>query len=183
MTSLADPPDPLAALAREIARANSTLASVQVTVAAHRAQITQLTGRVDGAGLDTLAARFEGLADRVEEALDAAAPKGPSAPRWDGIDADQRTAQLRWLRSWVDGVLRPGYVAGGSYTLRDCWDQHEQALWELGLVAAWWGYIFSRVRARPDTVLALEWHDRWLPGAMHRLDQATRQCDMGHEAD
>jgi hypothetical protein len=163
-----------------VARFRETLASHDVLFAAQRGQLTGLTRRIDRAGLDTLAARFEALADRVEEALDAAAPKGPAAPRWDRIPADQRQAQLDWLRAWVDGVLRPGYIAGGSYTLRDCWDQHEQALWELGLVAAWWGYIFSRVRARPDTALALEWHDRWLPGAMRRIDAATRTCDMGH---
>jgi hypothetical protein len=181
VTSSANPPDPLAELARQIQQARETMATHEVRFAAQLAMINKVIGRVDNAGLDTLAARFEALADRVEEALDAAAPKGPAAPRWDGIPADVRQAQMDWLRTWVGAVLRPGYVDGGAYILRDCWDRHDQAIRELGLVAAWYGYIFSPRRARPDVALALEWHDRWLPGAMSRIDTATRQCDMGHQ--
>ncbi len=45
----------------------------------------------DQAGLRdglNLAARFEDLARTVAEALDAAAPGGPAAPYWIGLDRD-----------------------------------------------------------------------------------------------
>lgn len=188
MTSSADEPAgpsaaelarQLAALREQAGKTGEAVASAQVLIAAHRSMLAALGKRLDDAGLDTLAARFDQLAETVEAALDAAAPRGPAAPRWDGIPGDQRDAQLAWLREWVRSVLRPGYIdGGGCYALAECWADHEVALWELGTVAVWWRFIYAR--KRPDTALALEWHDRWLPGAMRRIEAATRGCQVGH---
>lgn len=165
-------------LARQLAAVRDAAAQVAVVLAAHRGQLAALRRRVDDAGLDSMADRFGQLEQTIRDVLDAAAPRGPAAPRWDGIDAARRQQQLAALREWVDGVLRPGYCADGCYTLADCWAQHEVALWELGTAAVWWRHIYGR--ARPDTQLALEFHDRWLPGAMRRVAEATRHCAMGH---
>lgn len=168
----------LAELARQLQKVRETLAHQVVVQAAQRSQIARLGDRLDNAGVDTLADRFEELAATVQAVLDAAAPRGPAAPRWDEGGTAQRAAQLAALREWVEKVLRPGYVTGGCYRLADCWDRHEIALWELGTVAVWWRFVYAR--ARPDTGMALEFNDRWLPGAMRRVGEATRHCNMGH---
>jgi hypothetical protein len=167
-------PDPVAELRR-------TLADAHILLAAHRAQISKLTRRLDQAGINegsNLVARFEALAATVAEALDAASPSGPASPRWDTMDASQRAAAVARLSEWVTAVLRPGYVQGGGFKLADCWRQHEQALWELGALHTQWLKIYGR--PKPPAALALEWNDRWLPGAMRRIADATHNCEMGH---
>jgi hypothetical protein len=66
-----------------------SLAALAVQVAALRGQIAMINQRLDQAGLRgdlDLAARFEELAQTVADALDAAAPRGPAAPYWIGLD-------------------------------------------------------------------------------------------------
>jgi hypothetical protein len=155
-------------------------------VADIRRRLETVTRRLDQAELDQLAARLADLDSRfgefagtINDALDAAAPKGPSAPRWDNLDPAARAAQLDALRTWVGNILIPVYVVGGGYTLADCWAQHPQAVWELGTIAVAWSRAY--LRRRPDLALALDWHDRWLPGAMRRLEDATRRCAIRHQ--
>ena len=108
-----------------------SLAALAVQVAALRGQIAQINQRLDRAGLRgdlDLASRFEDLAQTVADALDAAAPRGPAAPSWIGLDRPAYTAQLAELRRWADTVLRRHY---GGYELRDCWPRHIHAIWEL----------------------------------------------------
>ena len=167
------PPD-VKALARTVAALGDQLGDLRGQVRALRRRDWQAGGQV----VAELVARFEALAAQVAGALDAAAPRGPAAPRWDNLDADARTRQLAALREWVTKILIPGWVDGGSHELADCWDRHEQALWELGAIAARWRQAYDR--DRPDLALALEWQDRWLPGAMRRIAEATRDCKMGH---
>ena len=95
------------------------------------------------------------------------------------LDPDTYAAQLEALRTWVDKILIPVYVVGGGYTLAECWAEHPQVLWELGTIAVAWRRAY--LRRRPDLVLALDWHDRWLPGAMRRLEDATRRCAIRHQ--
>jgi hypothetical protein len=168
------PPD-VKALARTVAALGDELGDL-------RGQVRALKRRDWQAGSKALAdlhAEFEQLAVQVNDALNAAAPRGPAAPRWDNLDRAARTRQLAALREWVTRILIPGWVGGGSYELADCWDRHEQALWELGTIAARWRQAYDR--DRPDLALALEWQDRWLPGAMRRIAEATRDCKMGHQ--
>lgn len=80
-----------------------------------------------------LVARFEELARTVADTLDAAAPGGPAAPCWIGLDRQTYTVQLAELRQWADTVLRRHY---DGYGLRDCWPSHIHAIWELSTLAA-----------------------------------------------
>ncbi len=97
-----------------------------------------------------LAGRFEELAQTVADALDAAAPRGPAAPIWIGLDRQAYAAQLVELRQWADAVLRRQY---GGYELRDCWPSHIHAIWELSTLAAEWHQVYGG--GRPD--LAAPW--------------------------
>ena len=68
-----------------------SLAALAVQVADLRGQVRAINERLDQAGLRAdlnLAARFEDLAQTVADALDAAAPRGPAAPYWIGLDRD-----------------------------------------------------------------------------------------------
>jgi hypothetical protein len=78
------------------------------SLAAPAAQLDDLRGQVRAinAGLDqaglraglNLAVRFEDLAQAVTDALEAAAPRGPAAPYWIGLDRDTYHARRADLR-------------------------------------------------------------------------------------
>ena len=153
---------------------SESLAAVAAQVADLRSQIRALNERLDQAGLHAglnLAARFEDLAQTVAGALDPAAPHGPAAPYWIGLDRDTYHARLADLRRWADTVLRQHY---GGYELRDCWPHHTHAIWELSTLAAEWHRTYGG--ARPDLARALEFYDRWLPGTMRRITAITGNC-------
>ena len=166
MTSLPAEPSPAAL--------GESLAALAVQVAALRGQISLINTRLDQAGLRgdlNLAARFEELAQTVTDTLEAAAPRGPAAPYWIGLDHDTYHGRLTELRHWADTVLRQQY---GGYELRDCWTGHIHAIWELSTLAAEWHRTYSG--QRPDLARALEFYDRWLPNTMRRISDITRQC-------
>jgi hypothetical protein len=151
-----------------------SLAALAVQVADLRGQVRDINERLDRAGLRAgldLAARFEDLAQTVARALEAAAPRGPAAPYWIGLDHDTYHARLADLRHWADTVLRQHY---GGYELRDCWPRHIHAVWELSTLAAEWHRTYSG--SRPDLARALEFYDRWLPNTMRRIAGMTRAC-------
>ncbi len=148
--------------------------SLAVQVAALRGQVRAINARLDQAGLDpglNLAGRFEELAQAVADALDTAAPRGPAAPYWIGLDRDTYATQLADLRRWAETVLGQHY---GGYELRECWPSHIHAIWELSTLAAEWHRTYSG--SRPDLARALEFYDRWLPGTMRRITGITRAC-------
>jgi hypothetical protein len=152
-----------------------SLAALAAQLADLRGQVAQVNQRLDRAGLRgdlDLVARFEELARSVADTLDAAAPPGPAAPCWLGLDRDAYLAELAKLRNWTDTVLRQHY---SGYELRDCWPCHIHAVWELSTLAAAWRHAYGG--QRPDLARALEFHDRWLPGAMRRVAHITRACD------
>ncbi len=151
-----------------------SLAALAAQVATLRDQVTQVNDRLNRAGLRgelDLAARFEELARTVASALDAAAPRGPAAPCWIGLDRQSFDAQLARLRRWADTVLRQHYP---GYELRVCWPGHIHAIWELSTLAAEWHHIYGG--ERPDLARALEFYDRWLPGTMRRIAAITQSC-------
>jgi len=151
-----------------------SLAALAGQVAALRDQIHAIDARLDSAGLRdnlNLVARFEELAQTVAGTLEAAAPRGPAAPSWIGLDRDTYQSRLADLRRWTDTVLRQLYV---GYELQDCWSRHLHAVWELSTLAAEWHRTYGG--PRPDLARALEFYDRWLPGTMRRITGITRQC-------
>jgi hypothetical protein len=151
-----------------------SLAALAAQLADLRSKVALISQRLDRAGIRddvNLTARFEELAATVATALDAAAPRGPAAPCWIGLDHDTYRARLAELRRWADTVLRQHY---GGYELRDCWPRHIHAVWELSTLAAEWHRTYGG--QRPDLTRALEFYDRWLPGTMRRITAITGQC-------
>ncbi len=150
-----------------------SLAALAAQLAALRGQVRAINERLDQAEFRAdinLAARVEDLAQTVA-ALEAAAPRGPAAPYWMGLDPGTYHARLAELRRWADTVLRQHY---GGYELRDCRPRHIHAIWELSTLAAEWHRTYGG--PRPDLARALEFYDRWLPGTMRRITGITRTC-------
>lgn len=153
------------------------IAALAVQVTALRGQVSLIKKRLDAAGLKDgadLAARVDELARTVAETLDTAAPRGPAALRWDAMDAETRHATLAGLTEWVRTVLLPWYPDCG---LRNCWAAHPQAVIEVGNVWTEWRHVYEQ--KRPPIASALDWHDRWLPNALRRIDLITRGCVGG----
>ena len=151
-----------------------SLAALAAQLADLRGEIRAINERLDQAGLRAdlnLADRFEDLAQTVADALDAAAPRGPAAPYWIGLDRDTYHARLVDLQRWAGTVLRQHY---GGYELRDCWPRHIHAVWELSTLAAEWHRTYCG--SRPDLARALEFYDRWLPNTVRRIAGMTRAC-------
>ena len=151
-----------------------SLAALAAQLADLRGEIRVINERLDQAGLRpdlNLAARFEDLAQTVAGTLEAAAPGGPAAPYWIGLDRDTYHARLADLRHWADTVLCQHY---GGYELRLCWPGHIHAIWELSTLAAEWHRTYGGTR--PDLARALEFDDRWLPGTIRRITGITGQC-------
>jgi hypothetical protein len=95
-----------------------SLAALAAQVASLCGEVILISQRLDQAGLRgdlDLVARFEELARTVADTLDAAAPRGPVAPSWIGLDLQEYTVQRAELRQWADTVLPQHY---GSYEIR-----------------------------------------------------------------
>jgi hypothetical protein len=161
-------PDPVAALAAQLEELRGQLARTQGDVGHVRA-------RLDAGSSQTalLFAEVKRLRECLDEALDKRRLAPPPAPWWCVGEAEGK-AMLGELAEWVDGFARrhyPGYLA----RLPRCWANHPEAVWELSTVRAEWERIYADEENR-DLQAALNWHDKWLPGALTRLAGSIK-CD------
>ena len=134
-----------------------------------RSLVTRLT-----AELDALAGKVEGLAQAVA-ALHSGGDRVP-APNWVGLPEAERAAELAKLAEWVARVLVPSYRPDPP--LVPCWRQHWPVIWELSTVWAEWRRIYDR--PGPELAGALEWHNRYLPGALDRTRRDLARCTDRH---
>lgn len=158
------------------------LANVAKEVAAQ--DVTTVQRRVDDLAetvseVDTLRAEVAAVAEVAENLATA---QGPDPASWwpDLATGDSRAEALQSLCVWVDEVLRARHPELYNQ-LGSCWYQHPDILDELTALRAAW-YAAYRDPAAPATA-AIEWHDRWLPGAMRRCRAAIRArgCRARHE--
>jgi hypothetical protein len=192
-----------------VARRQEELAQVVQQLNASVADFDQLRGYVEQMGeilanlarevtaLDplTIQRRLDDLAETVSQvsvlqaevaATDQPAPdpapvQGGPASWWpDLATRDDRAEALQSLGTWVDEVLRNRHPEMYNQ-LGSCWYQHPDILDELTALRAAW-FAAYRDPAAPATA-AIEWHDRWLPGAMRRCRGAIRArgCKARHE--
>jgi hypothetical protein len=79
---------------------------------------------------------------------------------------------LAKLSEWVARILVPSYRPDPP--LAPCWRAHWPVIWELSTVWAEWRRIYDR--AGPELAGALEWHNRYLPGALERARRELAKC-------
>ena len=147
-------------------------------VAALRGQLRLLDDRLDGkasaGALEDLRDRFAELAATVAAALEEITAVRMPAPDWHRMTPEDRTAALGKLADWTTGILAVWYP---DTRLAACWPNHPQAIAELGVIWAEWRRIYEP--KAPELKGALDWHDRWLPDAIRRINDITKNCAGG----
>jgi hypothetical protein len=122
-------------------------------------------------GAEAAAAQASGTADQAA---------GTVAWLPDLVTGDDRSRALQSLGAWVDEVLRVRHPEMYD-RLGACWFLHPDVLDEMTALRSAW-FAAYRDPAAPASA-AIEWHDRWLPGAMRRCRTAIRRrgCKGRHE--
>ena len=192
-----------------VARRQEELAQAVQRLGASAAESSQLRGYVEQIGVilsdlarevaaqdvTTVQRRLDDLAETVSEVdtlraevaavaevAENIATHGPRVASWwpDLATGESRAQALESLGVWVDEVLRTRHPEMYN-KLGGCWYQHADVLDELTALRAAW-YAAYRDPEAPATA-AIEWHDRWLPGAMRRCRAAIRArgCKARHE--
>ncbi|MBO0727924.1 MAG: DUF4913 domain-containing protein [Acidimicrobiaceae bacterium] len=77
---------------------------------------------------------------------------------------------VRWIRQRYPLARR----------IPDCWAEHPEIVEEL--TALWLAWQAAYVEADAPLTAAAEWHDRWLPGVLYRLQHGpfALDCDTSH---
>jgi hypothetical protein len=161
-------PDPVADLAAQLEELRGRLARSQGDIGHLRARL-----ETDSSQVLLLLVEVKQQKERLDEAVAKNRLKPPRAPWWCVTQAEGQ-AMLTELREWVDGFARrhyPGYMA----RLPRCWANHPEAVWELSTLRAEWQRIYDDQDNR-ELQGALNWHDRYLPGVITRLEAAIK-CD------
>jgi hypothetical protein len=97
---------------------------------------------------------------------------------WRSLDPECTQERLQHLREWVTW-LRDRYPI--AKRVPACWAEHPEVVEELTALWLAWHAAYEKVDA-PLTAPA-EWHDRWLPGLLSRLERGAFAllCRDGHE--
>ena len=119
------------------------------------------------------------LVSRLEELADT--ESGSRTVRsWCWRELGPKAEEELWtqLTDWV-GWLRSRYPLAKKIPV--CWKEHPEIVEELTALWLAWQYAYSD----PDAPLtaAADWHDRWLPGLLHRLQHGAfaLNCSESHQ--
>ena len=138
------------------------LLAQQHTIEQLNERLQLLVGRVESLQTDTSDHRVD-FADAVSG--------------WSWRDLGPIGAQVLWdrLNDWV-GWLRGRYPLAEQ--LPACWWRHPELVEELTALWLAWRAAYTD----PTAVMTqpAEFHDRWLPGALHRVKQWGVHCDATH---
>lgn len=174
MTSPPDSRDPapsVAALAVQIHSLGRDVDSLTSTTSELASTQRQHTILLDGL------AELRTQIDHILELVTSPDGDTPVTWFWLTMPGEERDEKLTELSDWVDTVLciqYPDYTAGH---IRSCWPSHPEARWEL----AWLYHLWTRayLADHPAPKDAADWHDRWAPGVIRRLDAVMRRCEAG----
>ncbi len=135
--------------------------------------------------LEALALRQEA----VERAVDTLSRRLGTTPRegpwaWRTLTPGRRRELLTQLREWVDWLITRYELRAEAQTIPPCWYRHPVAVEELTALMVAWHAAYSQDESAPSDAL-INWHDRWLWPALHRLNVQLRvwpKCTGGtHE--
>lgn len=143
----------------------------------HAQLISQLRRDLDELAHDTTDIAADVLA-RLED-LDTGGSKSSNPRPWCWRDLGPKAAEELWaqLIEWVDW-LRSRYPLAKK--IPPCWAEHPEIVEEL--TALWLAWHGAYVDSNASMTAAVEWHDHWLPGLLHRLDQGpfALNCSSEH---
>jgi hypothetical protein len=101
----------------------------------------------------------------------------PAAWFWLTMSDQERDEKLAELSDWVETVFRAQYPDYLADQIRPCWPNHPEARWELAWLYQQWSRAY--LAKHPEPRDAADWHDRWSPGALHRLSKVMSRCEAG----
>lgn len=97
---------------------------------------------------------------------------------WSSLDREAAEAEWSRLYEWIESWLVPTYRVTLSQ-LRACWTRHPAVREELSWLRVCWAQAYRRPGSSGSA--AAEWHARWLPAALHRIEEHWKQseCTLG----
>jgi hypothetical protein len=166
-----------------------TLALLAARLSELSEQAGRLSGRLDaaeaaiGAQASTLA-EAAGLAREVTRLSAAIAghgapsvsrymPAHPRQPVWAAMNDTGHADALRDLARWVSAILLRRYPATAP-VLPPCWPAHPAAVEELDWL--YWDWTTWALEPAARSRDAADWHDRWLPGVLARIQPELAPC-------
>ena len=164
-----DRPPSVAALAVRLDRIRRDVKSLTAKVDALTA-----TQEVHAAVIDDVA-QLRRQVHQILTVLTAEEERSPAAWFWLTMTDQERRDKHSELLDWVETVLRKQYPDNLTDRNRPCWPNHPEARWELAWLYQLWSAAYLADRPTPRD--AADWHDRWSPGAIHRLTRVMSQCE------
>jgi hypothetical protein len=140
--------------------------------------LAQLRRRVDELAeeatesIATLLLRLEA----AEERSDGGRGRSPQGWCWRHLGPHAVETLTVELTGWVDW-LRCRYPL--ARRIPACWADHPEIVEEL--TALWLAWQAAYTEPDPPLTAAADWHDRWLPGVLHRLEHGPFALACGEE--
>jgi len=119
-----------------------------------------------------------GLVSRLEDVESRAVSAGRTPTSWCWRTIGPHGAEELWhqLTDWVSWI-RNRYPLARK--IPPCWDEHPELVEELTALWLAWQHAYEDTEA-PLTAAA-DWHDRWLPGVLYRLEHGPFALDCANE--
>lgn len=164
----------------------------RVAVVEHR--VSQLGGDLAeiGAGQDDVQRGVASLQEQISgvynqlavltaEAQEAE-PDETTLVDWSSLTRAEALREWDRLYLWLDTLLVPTYEITVTQ-LRPCWTHHPAVREELSWLRVCWAQAYRR--AGSSGAAAGEWHARWLPNALDRVEKhfERRGCTLGKHGD
>lgn len=132
--------------------------------------------------LDRLASEVaDTYADLISRFEDVASGRmaGSTPWSWRTIGPNARDELTGELRRWVQWIRQRYPLAK---RIPRCWEDHTEVVEELTALWLAWQAAYE-ARDAPLTAAA-DWHDRWLPGLLHRLEHGpfALDCSDAHHS-
>lgn len=120
------------------------------------------------------------LISRLEDLGDGGGTRPTAVRSWCWRDLGPKAEDELWsqLTDWVDWLRRRYPLAK---KIPPCWVEHSEIVEEL--TALWLAWQHAYVEADAPMTAAADWHDRWLPGLLHRLEHGplALNCNAEHQ--